>query len=52
MMAASEELWTRLPGQSSWNRTAGTGQPGQDRQVRRDRPGQDILDRPSEVELN
>ncbi len=45
MTAVSGEQWTKWAGQSSWNtRTAGTGQPGQDRVVRTGHLGQDIWD--------
>jgi hypothetical protein len=52
------ELWTRLLGLGSWNRTAGTGQPGQERQVRTGDLGRDIWDQttgaglPRQVELD
>jgi hypothetical protein len=42
---ASGELWTRLPGQGSWKRTSGTGQPGQDSRVRTGHLREDIWDR-------
>jgi hypothetical protein len=49
MTVVSRELWTRLPGKSSWNRIAGTGQQRQDRMVRIVHLGPDNWDRIAET---
>jgi hypothetical protein len=48
MTATSRELWTRVSGLRSWDRTAGIeqlGQDNQDRTTRTRQPGKDSQDR-------
>jgi hypothetical protein len=49
MIMSSGELWSRFPRQGSWNRTAGTGQRGQDRRVRTGNLGPDNWERTAET---